>query len=126
VGGPRQDHRALPRPAVIGRPDAASLPETVKPLVAEPQERAGIPAGSKAAHGSQAAPAEAPLAFRKQESNRMCGVSSRLLERLLAIGKFVRSQELKPETIIGGVYTAMSAAYAMEGTTPAETFVATM
>jgi hypothetical protein len=101
-------------------------PEGVKPLAAVPQERVAIQPGSNATHDGQAAPAETPLAFRKQESNRMCGVSSRLLERLLAIGKFVGSQEMQPETIISGAYTAMSAAYSMEATRPAEIFVATM
>jgi predicted DNA-binding transcriptional regulator AlpA len=35
-------------------------------------------------------PAEPPLAFRKHESARLCGISPRLLERLLAAGKFPR------------------------------------
>ena len=119
-----------PAPRLDGTvtPEAASdeLPEGTKPLVAVPQERAGIPPGTKAARDSQAAPAESPPAFRKHESNRMCGVSFQLRERLLAIGKFVGSQELQPETIISGAYTAMSAAYSMEATRPAEIFVATM
>ncbi len=117
---PRLDGTVMPVAA------GDELPEGVKPLAAVPQQRAGIPPGSKAAHDSQAAPSEAPPAFRKQESNRMCGVSSRLLERLLAIGKFVGSKEMQPETIISGVYIAMSAAYAMEAARPAEIFVATM
>jgi hypothetical protein len=98
----------------------------VRLLVAVPQERAGIPPGSKAADDSQAAPAEAPLACSKQDSKRMCGVSFRLLDRLLAIGKFVRSQKMQPETIISGAYTAMSAACATEATRPAEILVATV
>jgi hypothetical protein len=126
VDDPRQDHPTAPTAAVTVQPEAAEPPEGVKPLVAVPQERVAIPPGSKAAHDSQAAPAEEPLMCRKQESNRMCGVSSRLIERLLAIGKFVGSQEIQPETIIGGAYTAMSAAYAMEATRLAEIFVATM
>jgi hypothetical protein len=105
---------------------SAELPEGVKPLAAVPQERAVIRPSTTAAHDGQAAPAEAAPAFRKHESNGMCGVSSRLLERLLAIGKFVGCQEMQHETIIGGAYTAMSAAYAMEATRPTEIFVATM
>jgi hypothetical protein len=123
---PQQDHPTAPTPALAVHNEAADLPEGVKPLIAVPQERTVIPPGTKAAHDSQAAPTEAPPAFRKHESNRMCGVSSRLLERLLAVGKFVGSPELQPETIISGAYIAMSAAYLMEATRPTEIFVATM
>jgi hypothetical protein len=38
----------------------------------------------------KAPPAEPPLAFRKAESARLVGISPRLLERLLAAGKFPR------------------------------------
>jgi predicted DNA-binding transcriptional regulator AlpA len=38
----------------------------------------------------QAPPTEPPLAFRKAEGARLCGISPRLLERLLAAGKFPR------------------------------------
>ena len=37
-----------------------------------------------------APPVEPPLAYRKQQSANMCGISARLLERLLAAGKFPR------------------------------------
>jgi predicted DNA-binding transcriptional regulator AlpA len=37
-----------------------------------------------------AAPTEPALAHRKQESARLCGISPRLLERLLSAGKFPR------------------------------------
>jgi hypothetical protein len=126
VDDPRQDHPTAPTAAVTVQPEAAEPPEGVKPLVAVPEERAVIRPGTTAAHDGQAAPAEAAPAFRKRESNRMCRVSSRLLERLLAIGKFVGSPELQPETIISCAYIAMSAAYLMEATRPTEMFVATM
>jgi hypothetical protein len=38
----------------------------------------------------KAPPAEPPLAFRKAEAARLCGISPRLVERLLAAGKFPR------------------------------------
>jgi hypothetical protein len=38
----------------------------------------------------KAPPAEPPLAFRKAESARLVGIIPRLLERLLAAGKFPR------------------------------------
>jgi len=38
----------------------------------------------------QAPPAEPPLAFRKAEAARLVGISPRLVERLLAAGKFPR------------------------------------
>jgi predicted DNA-binding transcriptional regulator AlpA len=38
----------------------------------------------------KAPPAEPPLAYRKQQAAHLCGISPRLLERLLAAGKFPR------------------------------------
>jgi hypothetical protein len=129
VNGPRQDHLTALYPSVTVQPEADcdELSEGVMPLVAVPQEWAVIPPGTKAEHDSTAAPADAAPAFRRHESIiRMPGVNFRLLERLLAFGKFVGCQEMQPETLIGGAYTAMSAAYAMEATRPTEIFVATM
>lgn len=38
----------------------------------------------------KAPPAEPPLAYRKAEAARLCGISPRLVERLLAAGRFPR------------------------------------
>ena len=38
----------------------------------------------------KAPPAESPLAYRKAEAARLVGISPRLVERLLAAGKFPR------------------------------------
>ena len=131
--GPRRDHPTAPRSNAKVPPEAAGdeLPKRMKPLLVVMQERAVILAGLRNALKHEAAkrqvpPAGSPRRAADGEPVRLCGVSPRLVERLLTAGKFLPGRELQLEAITSGAYAAISAAYAMEATKPAEIFVATM
>jgi hypothetical protein len=73
------------RPATTRDPD---LPEGVVTLADALHELVSILPGLKIALQRAAEP---PVAYRKREAARMLGISQRLLERLLAAGKFAKA-----------------------------------
>ncbi len=83
VDDPRQDHLTLPTPA------DKDLPEKVTTLADALRELVGILPGLRLALERTARPIE-PLAYRKEQSAKLCGISVRLLERLASAGKFPR------------------------------------
>lgn len=82
-----------PEAPVNGRPTDTlddDLPEGVTTLAAALHELAAIMPGLRAALERTARPIEPPVAFRKQAAARLVGISPRLLERLLAAGRFCK------------------------------------
>jgi hypothetical protein len=82
-----QAHR--PEPAI--EPEAAANGRPVVPsMFGILTELAGILPGLKAAIERLARLTEPPVAYRKEQAARLVGISPRLVERLLAAGKFPR------------------------------------
>jgi hypothetical protein len=79
-----------PTPVVTTQPEAAELPEGVVTLADALRELAATLPVLRDVLKRQAPPAVPPLAYRKGEAARMVGISPRLVERLLAAGKFPR------------------------------------
>jgi hypothetical protein len=91
----------LQAPAATGKPEALTnsrrpeardpdLPPGVVTLEQALAELVRILPGLKAVIDRQTRPSEPPIAFRKEQAAKMLGFSPRLLERLLAAGKFPR------------------------------------
>src|SRR5262249_34074790 len=68
-------------------PDPAPPSPGVRPLAAILEDLARTLSGLKAALDRQPDPRPEPLAYRKADAARMCGMSIRLWERLLSAGK---------------------------------------
>jgi hypothetical protein len=79
-------------PADPGEPEPfdANLPASVVTIGQALHELAGILLGLRTALERYATLAEPPVAYRKEDAARLCGISPRLLERLASAGKFPR------------------------------------
>jgi hypothetical protein len=82
------DRRLDGAPEAAARPpEAAELPPGIVTLAEALARLVDILPGLKAALERQADPRPEPLAYRKPDAAKMCGMSIRLWERLLSAGK---------------------------------------
>jgi hypothetical protein len=87
---PRQGNSTPPPPA-HQEPEAAELPEGITTLAQVLTELPAILTGLRQALESlQAEPLPEPVAYRKADAARMCGMAVRTLEYLASAGKFAK------------------------------------
>jgi hypothetical protein len=82
--------RVAARDPDLPEPFAANLPPGVVAIGQALHELAETLPALRAIIELHARPAESPVAYRKEQAARLLGVSPRLIERLLAAGRFPR------------------------------------